>query len=74
MDSNVIWSVEIDEGSFKAWVTSLSNEKGTLTVESKDGVHKFTKEVYLGYGAPFGPDIEDVNYWADLSLKFIDSL
>lgn len=74
MGENVIWSVEIDNGKFKAWVESSESHKGILYVESSDKSKKFSQEVAISYGAMFGPDVDDVNAWGQAALNYIDSL
>ena len=54
----------------------LRNMQGGGTVSlydtKNDNELLFQKDVDLLYGAKFGPDVADVNYWKDLAIDFVD--
>ena len=54
----------------------LRNTQGGGTVSLYDTKNEnelvFQKDVDLLYGAVFGADIADIDYWKDLAVNFVD--
>lgn len=69
----IIWESKLDE-IYDCKVTRISENKGKLTIVDQFNRPLFDREVGLLYGALFGPDIDDVLYWEELCVQFIDKL
>ena len=70
-----IWESTVDDGMFKCEVKRTGPRSGVLTVENVI-LNKTLLEqaVSLSYGAAFGPDIDDVSHWQQLSIDVIDGV
>jgi hypothetical protein len=67
-----IWEAELD-GKYKCTVTRINKRGGNLrVVETTTGRELLDQDVGLLYGAPFGPDIDDVNKWQDICTSVVD--
>jgi hypothetical protein len=71
--SDVIWTQTVDDGAFTAEVTRVDDDYGTLRVSVTGGEQLLERPVSLAYGAPFGPDVDDVADWQDWTLEVIDA-
>ena len=69
----VIYEATLDS-RFKLEVTRNEIGGGTIRLydTKKEYELLFKKDVDLLYGARFGPDVADVNYWQDLVVKYVD--
>lgn len=68
-----VWESRLD-GKYDVFVDRIVNE-GVLkivNIETKEVLH--TEPVMLSYGAIFGPDIDDVQDWADKAIAVVDNL
>jgi hypothetical protein len=73
IDVDIVWENTVDQGKFSCQVVRTGDYKGQLQVKvTETDEVLLDEEVGLAYGAPFGPDIDDVNYWRGRSLQFID--
>ena len=70
--SDVVWDASFDNGAASAAVyRTREPDYGVLVVNGGD--RELTREtVFLSYGARFGPDVSDVQTWADRALELID--
>lgn len=66
-----IWESTLD-GKYLISVVRLSSMKGRLEIHDDSNL-LFSEEVWLSYGAAFGPDVEDVDEWRTKAVNFIDS-
>ena len=71
MEEMVIWESRLDN-KFDVRVIRESASKGNLVVEL-NGDRLYSKEVYLSYGATFGPDISDIGDWQKTAADYIDN-
>ena len=72
---DVVWEATVDGHTWLAKVVGMeSNEyRGILTVTRvSDDKEILREEVGLSYGAKFGPDVDDVNLWAQMVIGAID--
>lgn len=71
----MIWN-EVADGKYRCTVTQTGDGyQGLLRIthiETDLVIHE--QEVGVSYGAPFGPDFEDVAEWTGICLDTIDSL
>lgn len=72
MSKDVVWEATLDD-IYKCQVTRTDAYTGILTISNKDKT-LFSKEVSMSYGALFGPDVADVNYWENICVDYVDSL
>ena len=71
--TQLIWEATLDN-IYKCEVTRIDEYKGKLKVTNTENVFVLLEqEVGLSYGARFGPDIDDVALWQDLSCKAVDT-
>ena len=71
--SNIVWEATLDN-IYKCEVTRIDEYKGKLKVTNTENAFVLLEqEVGLSYGARFGPDIDDVALWQDLSCKAVDT-
>ena len=72
--NEVIWQGMVDNNKFKCCVTRLTGRTGQLTViVVETGKIVLDTEVQLSYNAMFGPDVDDVRLWQDMSIDAIDA-
>lgn len=70
MHGNDVWSALLDK-HYLISVNRTAPCQGTLTIS--DAGHLLHREqVSLAYDALFGPDIDDVSYWRQLAVAFVD--
>ncbi len=72
---DVVWEGTVDDHTWHAKVVGIeSNEyRGVLTVTRvSDDKEILCEEVGLSFGAKFGPDVDDVNLWAQMVIGAID--
>lgn len=62
----VIWHVESDDLKYQAEVVRVEGRKGEFRF-FKNGERTHTEEVFLAYGAIFGPDVDDAALWMKLA-------
>jgi len=68
-----VWEGVIDE-IYDCAVERSGSYEGILTVTHRPtGKTILTKGVTLSYNAIFGPDVSDVNAWAEMSIDAIDA-
>ena len=71
--TQLIWEATLDN-IYKCEVTRIDEYKGKLKVTNTENAFVLLEqEVGLSYGARFGPDIDDVALWQDLSCKAVDT-
>ena len=71
--TQLIWEATLDN-IYKCEVTRIDEYKGKLKVTNTENAFVLLEqEVELSYGARFGPDIDDVALWQDLSCKAVDT-
>lgn len=70
----MVWQSLLD-GRYDVRVTRTDHPyRGTLTVQDTEaGETLLTEEVSLSYGAAFGPDVADVEAWADRAVRVVDA-
>lgn len=69
-----VWEGTVDNGQFHCSVTRLKEYQGLLKViEVKTSEVLLEKAVTLSYNAVFGPDVDDVMHWQDISVEAIDN-
>jgi hypothetical protein len=74
LSADKIWEAKLD-GKFQCEVTRLGDYKGLLTVTNMETSEELlSEEVGLAYGAPFGPDVDDVAQWQDRVVQVVDAL
>jgi hypothetical protein len=66
-----IWQSKLDT-IYDCTVERTGERTGLLKVTKENQV-LLEREVGLSYGATFGPDIEDVEFWQEMILEFIDN-
>lgn len=71
MEEMIIWESKLD-GVYDVKVIRETSIKGFLVID-KGSNRIYSKEVYLSYGATFGPDMEDVALWQNQAANFIDN-
>lgn len=72
-NSQYIFDNKLD-GIWDVRVTRIDERKGNLSI-SKNGespIHE--EEVNLSYGALFGADRDDIQYWMDRGVEIVDKL
>jgi len=62
-----IWQSKLDT------IYDCTVERTGLLKVTKENQVLLEREVGLSYGATFGPDIEDVEFWQEMILEFIDN-
>ena len=68
----IIWASLLDN-TYECFVSRLSENQGQLRVVNTDTKEVLLdQEVALSYGAPFGPDVDDLAYWQDLCAQIVD--
>jgi hypothetical protein len=70
--ADTVWSNTVDNHRYYCRVTRKSEYVGTLQVADADGALIHEEDVGLAYGAPFGPDVDDVAAWQDRCVEVID--
>lgn len=71
--SEVIWWGTVDNNKFDCHVYRVDENTGHFVVKVVDSGEELVNEtVPLAYGAPFGPDVEDVCEWQGVALEAID--
>ena len=68
-----VWSSELD-GRYLVEVQRIDDRTATFYIFDKNESYKelFSRVVPLYYGAPFGPDVEDVAKWEEMGVQFVD--
>jgi hypothetical protein len=69
-----IWESTVDDNTWQVKVVDKGAYKGELQVirvADQELVH--SQPVAVSFDAIFGPDIGDVNLWAEIALQVIDS-
>jgi len=72
MTAEVVWESVLDD-RYDCKVTRNSEYSGQLKVldtQTKESL--YDEEVFLSYGALFGPDVADVADWRDKIVKVVD--
>lgn len=73
-DIDVIWSQTLDD-IYLCEVKRTTQYWAKLSItEISTSEVKHAEDVYVLYGAMFGPDIADVEMWQDLCVSVIDEL
>lgn len=69
---NYVWEATLDN-KYHCSVSRTGDYTGKLKVidTEKDSII-LDKEVGLSYQAMFGPDVDDVRLWEDLSIEAVD--
>ena len=71
--TNIIWEAELDQ-KYDCKVIRNTEYLGQLTViDIETGNKLLDEEVTLAYGARFGADIGDIDYWEAKILEVIDN-
>ena len=72
---DAIYKATLDN-RFRLEVLRTTDREGTLRLfDTKDNDKLLLeKDVDLMYGAIFGPDVCDVNYWQELTVEFVDKM
>lgn len=72
--SGAIWESRLDNKYDVSVVGDPDDSyRGTLRISSEDKV-LLEEPVGVSYGAPFGPDVDDVAAWQERAVTFIDGL
>lgn len=72
--SDIVWYTRLD-GKYRVEVERSGDYTAELIIrDGLDGDAKIIHQEPVGlmYGAMFGPDAEDVNYWKSRTIEFID--
>jgi hypothetical protein len=77
-DSNplVIWASFVDQGTWYVWVEGVEGDDylGHLNIKDvKTDTLVHREPVGVSYGARFGPDVDDTNYWQERAIEAIDN-
>ncbi len=69
-----IWSSMLDN-RFLCEVQRIDADYGTFVIFDVHDGNKpvFNRKVPLMYGAPFGPDVDDVARWEEMGIQFVDT-
>ena len=68
-----IWETKLDK-RWRIKVIRIDDNFGELRIWDRGGKKPvFVERVPLLYGAQFGPDIDDVRQWQNISVRFADS-
>lgn len=71
--TQVIWEATLDD-IYKCEVTRTDEYKGLLKVTNTQNLFVLLEQqVGLNYGAKFGPDVDDVAEWQELSCQAVDN-
>jgi len=71
--NDVIWQQTLDDGRFTMRVTRVDESIGLLQVFVTEGERKLHEEqVPLAFGAVFGPDMDDVAEWQEITIAQVD--
>lgn len=79
MSGHRVWDQTVDEGTWHAWVEQNPHDEYAgsfhLARVNGDGTeHEVIQQtVRIAYGAPFGPDVDDVLTWQNMALEYIDA-
>ena len=74
MTEQIIWSNILDR-RYDCKVVRSSQHFGQLTIYDNELSHYlYSEEVRLSFGAPFGPDVLDVNEWMNTIEKVVDGV
>lgn len=71
-----VWNQTVDSGKFTCRVIGdeVNNYRGKLIVTvTETGKVLLEEDVGISYGAPFGPDVADVQDWQDKCIAVIDA-
>ena len=72
-DPQVIWQQTLDEGQYEGKVIRIDEDRGLLIVtDVSAGIAFSGEEVTLSYGAIFGPDVDDVAHWQEITAERVD--
>lgn len=72
--SGDVWSATVDEGVYLCDVGRTGERTATLTVKvAATGEVLLDQSTDLYYGAPFGPDVDDVQRWQQESMAAIEA-
>lgn len=73
-NKEIVWESTLDK-AWHCYVERTHTYHGRLRVQSVEFPdHELLNvDVTLAYGAAFGPDVDDVDLWADMSLKAVDA-
>lgn len=66
-----IWKGQLDH-KYDVTVDRLTSDKGLFIIREAENI-LFEQEVSLDYGAIFGPDVNDVQKWIEMSIDFVDT-
>lgn len=73
MQMKEVWSNTLDDRYRCAVVSKSDPYQGKLIIKDGDTtVH--TEDVMISFGAPYGPDAEDVAKWQQRCAKVVDAL
>lgn len=75
-DERELWGGTIDKGKFRAAVIQSPEDpyRGDLVViEVDSGTVVLEEPTGIAFGAPFGPDVSDVNHWRERCIEAIDA-
>lgn len=67
-----VWVQTLDDGVYTALVTQTDDPyRGVLELWRGDTVKLKSEPVSIAYGAPFGPDVDDVTTWQLIILEWL---
>ena len=70
-DEYIIWESKLDD-KYHCIVNRTLPYKGILTIKENNEI-LFEDEVTITYDAKFGADGQDISYWQDICINFIDN-
>lgn len=71
--TQLIWESKLDK-IYQCEVNRIDEYKGILKVTNTENHFVLLEqEVTLSYRSLFGPDVDDVAYWQDLSVQAVDN-
>ena len=73
-DANLVYENTLDNNTWAMKVVRLKPYVGTLTVTNvESGEVIYNQNVGIAYDAAFGPDIDDVAAWQDITLEAVEA-
>lgn len=70
MQENEVWTATLDQ-KYVVTVTREAPYRGILRI-TEGGQVLHWETVGLMYNAQFGPDVDDVDHWQEIAVRFVD--
>lgn len=72
----IIWESTVDQGAWRVVVEAIPNRSSRAVLKVFNGTSGelgYQEEVPVSYDAIFGPDVADLDDWANKALTWIDA-